>query len=137
MRHSCIFEMDRWFASSSTAADSARQLSSIYDVQRWLRTLTEATSTQKLESVRAAVNVLKKPDLKTPDVRNLCKIWAVKRDDGKKRPLTQVISELKEHVIKAANELRADLEQHAQIATAGCAVLSVVILRRLITGRCS
>ena len=40
-------------------------------------------------------------------------------------------------MIKAGNELRADLEQHAQIATAGCAVLSVVILRRLITGRCS
>ena len=75
--------MDQSFASSSTAAESARQLSSIYDVQRWLRTLTEATSTQKLESVRASVNVLKKPDLKTPDVRDLCKIWPVKRDDGK------------------------------------------------------
>ena len=117
MRHSCIFEMDRCFASSSTAADSARQLSSIYDVQRWLRTLTEATSTQKLESVRAAVNVLKKPDLNRPDVRDLCKIWPVKRDDGKKRPLTQVISELKAHVIKVANELRLNLEQHAQSAT--------------------
>ena len=117
MRHSCIFEMDRWFASSSTAADSARELSSIYDVQRWLRTLTEATSTQKLESVRASVNVLKKPDLKTPDVRALCKIWPVKQDRGKQRPLTQVISELKEHVIKAANELRVNLEQHAQSAT--------------------
>ena len=86
MRHSCIFEMDRWFVSSSTAADSARQLSSIYDVQRWLRTLTEATSTQKLESVRASVKVLKKPDLKQTDVRDLCKIWVVKRDDGKLSP---------------------------------------------------
>ena len=125
MRHSCIFEMDRCFASSSTAADSARQLSSIYDVQRWLRTLTEATSTQKLESLRAAVNVLKKSELKQNEVRPLCKMWPVQRDDGKKKPLTQVILELKEHVIKAANELRADLEQHAQIATAGCAVLFV------------
>ena len=31
-------------------------------------------------------------------------------------------------MIKAGNELRADLEQHAQIATAGCAVLFVVII---------
>ena len=117
--------MDRFFASS------------IDDVRRWLTTLTEVTSTQTLERLRAAVNVLKKSELKQNEVRPLCKMWPVQRDDGKKRPLTQVILELKEHVIKAANELRADLEQHAQIATAGCAVLSVVILRRLITGRCS
>ena len=101
--------MDRFVASSSTAGQPPRQLSSIDDVQRWLRTLTEATSTQKLESVRASVNVLKKPDFKTPDARALCKIWPVKQDRGKQRPLTQVILELKEHVIKAANELRADL----------------------------
>ena len=44
-------------------------------------------------------------------------MWPVQRDDGKKRPLTQVILELKEHVIKAANELRVNLEQHAQSAT--------------------
>ena len=117
--------MDRLFASSSTAAQSARQLSSIDDVRRWLTTLTEVTSTQKLESLRAAVNVLKKPEPKRDDVRALCKIWPVKQDRGKQRPLTQVILELKEHVIKAANELRVNLEQHAQIATAGCAVLSV------------
>ena len=129
--------MDRLLASSSTAAESARQLSSIDDVQRWLTTLTEATLTQQLESVRASVNLLTKPEFKRDDARALCKIWPVKQDRGKQRPLTQVVLELKEHVIKAANELRADLEQHAQIATAGCAVLSVVILRRLITGRCS
>ena len=50
--------MDRLFASSSTAAEAARQSSSIDDVQRWLTTLTEATSTQQLESVRAAAKVL-------------------------------------------------------------------------------
>ena len=109
--------MDRFFASSSTAAQSARQLSSIDDVRRWLTTLTEVTSTQKLESLRAAVNVLKTPEPKRDDVRALCKIWPVKRDDGKKRPLTQVIRDLKEHVIKASNELRVNLEQHAQSAT--------------------
>ena len=105
--------MDRFFASSSTAAESARQLSSIDDVRRWLTTLTEVTSTQKLESLRAAVNVLKKPEPKRDDVRALCKIWPVKRDDGKKRPLAEVIRDLKEKVIQAGNELRADLEQHA------------------------
>ena len=64
--------MDRFFASrvssSSNAAQSARQLSSIDDVRRWLTTLTEVTSTQKLESLRAAVNVLKKPELKIPSM---------------------------------------------------------------------
>ena len=69
--------MDRCAASSSTAAES------IDDVQRWLTTLTEVTSTQQLESVRAAVNVLTKPELKRDDARALCKIWPVKRDDGK------------------------------------------------------
>ena len=65
--------MDRFFASSSSAAKAetrvsssstsaqpARQLSSIDDVRRWLTTLTEVASTQKLESLPAAVNVLKK-----------------------------------------------------------------------------
>ena len=89
--------MDRFFASS------------IDDVRRWLTTLTEVTSTQTLERLRAAVNVLKKSELKQNEVRPLCKMWPVQRDDGKKRPLTQVMLELKEHVIKAANELRADL----------------------------
>ena len=69
--------MDRFFASSSTAAQSARQLSSIDDVRRWLTTLTEVTSTQKLESLRAAVIVLKTPEPKRDDVRPLCKIWSV------------------------------------------------------------
>ena len=75
--------MDRLFASSSTAAESARQLSSIDDVQRWLTTLTEVTSTQQLESLRAAVKMLTKPEFKRDDARALCKIWPVKRDDGK------------------------------------------------------
>ena len=76
--------MDRLFASSSTAAESARQLSSISDVRRWLATLTEVTSTQTLERLRAAVNVLKKSELKQNEVRPLCKMWPVQRDDGKK-----------------------------------------------------
>ena len=117
--------MDRFFAPSSTAAQSARQLSSIDDVRRWLTTLTEVTSTQKLESLRAAVNVLKTPKPKRDDVRLLVNPWSAQRDEGNKRSLAEVIRDLKEMVIKAGNELRANLEQHAQIATAGCAVLSV------------
>ena len=109
--------MDRLLASSSTAAEFARQLSSIDDVQRWLTTLTEATFTQQLERVRAAVNLLTKPEFKRDDARALCKIWPVKQDRGKQRLLEQVVRELKEHVIKAANELRVDLEQQAQSAT--------------------
>ena len=120
--------MDRFFASSSTAAQPARQLSSIDDVRRWLTTLTEVTSTQKLESLRAAVNVLKTPKPKRDDVRLLVNPWSAQRDEGDKRPLAEVRRDLKEMVIKAGNALRANLEQHAQIATAGCAVLFVVII---------
>ena len=81
--------MDRFFASrvssSSNAAQSARQLSSFDDVRRWLTTLTEVTSTQKLESLRAAVNVRKKPEPKRDDVRPLCKTWSVQQDRGNQR----------------------------------------------------
>ena len=62
----------------------ARQVSSIDDVRHWLTTLTEVTSTQTLERLRAAVNVLKKSELKQNEVRPLCKMWPVQRDDGKK-----------------------------------------------------
>ena len=95
--------MDLFVAWSSTAGQLPRQLSSIDDVQRWLTTLTEATSTQQLESVRAAVNLLTKPEFKRDDARALCKIWPVKQDRGKQRPLEQVVRELKEHVIKVSN----------------------------------
>ena len=104
--------MDRFLASSSTAAQSARELSSIDDVRRWLTTLTQVTSTQKLERLRAAVNVLKTPRPKQADVRNLVKSWPVK-GEGVGRHLPEVIQALKEQVIKAGNELRANLEQHA------------------------
>ena len=57
------------------------------------------------------------PELKQDDVRALCKIWSVQQDRGNQRPLAQVIRDLKENVIKAGNELRANLEQHAQTAT--------------------
>ena len=118
--------MDRCVASSSTAAESARQLLSIDDVQRWLTTLTELSSTQNFESLLAAVNVLRTPNPRMEDVRPLIKIWSVQRRIRKKeRPLPDIVRDLREKVIKAGNELRANLEQHAQIATAGCAVLSV------------
>ena len=92
--------MDRLFASSSTAAQSARQLSSIDDVRRWLTTLTEVTSTQKLESLRAAVNVLKTPKPKQADVRDLVKSWPVK-GEGVGRRLPEVTRDLKEKVMKS------------------------------------
>ena len=45
--------------SSSSAAQPARQLASIGDVQRWLTTLTEQMSSAKSERLKAAVDVLK------------------------------------------------------------------------------
>ena len=110
--------MDRSCASSSSAAQSGSQLSSIDDVQRWLTTLTELSSTQNFESLLAAVNVLRTPNPRMEDVRPLIPIWSVQRQIRKnERPLPEIVRDLKEKVIKAGNELRANLEQHAQIAT--------------------
>ena len=108
--------MDSFFASrvssSSNAAQSASQLASFDDVWRWLTTLTEVTSTQKLESLRAAVIVLKTPKPNQEHVRPLISIWSVERESVD-RPLAKVIRDLREKVIEAGNELRANLEQHA------------------------
>ena len=110
--------MDRLFASSSTAAESARQLSSISDVRRWLPTLTEVTSTQKLESLRAAVKVLQVKTPKRDEVRSLYSIWNVKQKIKKDhRPPQDMILDLKAKVIEAGNELKLSLAEHAQIRT--------------------
>ena len=110
--------MDRLFASSSTAAESARQLSSISDVRRWLATLTEVTSTQKLESLRAAVKVLQVETPKRDEVRSLYSIWNVKQKIKKDhRPPQDMILDLKAKVIEASNELKLSLAEHAQIRT--------------------
>ena len=117
--------MDRFFASSSTAAQSARQLSSIDDVRRWLTTLTEVTSTQKLESLRAAVKVLQVQNPKRDEVRLLCPIWDVQQKIKKDhRPPQDIILDLKGKVIEASNELKLSLEQHTQIATDSTAELA-------------
>ena len=123
--------MDRFFASSSSAAQAetrvsssstsaqpARQLSSIDDVRRWLATLTEVTSTQKLESLRAAVKVLQVQNPKRDDVRPFCSIWGVKQTIKKDhRPPQDIILDLKGKVIEASNELKLSLAEHAQIRT--------------------
>ena len=110
--------MDRFFASSSTAAQSARQLSSIDDVRRWLTTLTEVNSTQKLENLRAAVKVLQVETPKRDEVRSLYSIWNVKQKIKKDhRPPQDMILDLKAKVIEASNELKLSLAGHAQIRT--------------------
>ena len=123
--------MDRFFASSSSAAQAetrvssssssaqpVRQLSSINDVRRWLATLTEVTSTQKLENVRAAVKVLQVQNPKRDDVRPLCSIWGVGQKIKKDpRPPQDIILDLKGKVIEASNELKLSLAEHAQIRT--------------------
>ena len=71
--------MDRFFASKSassgSAAEPARQLSSIGDVQRWLTTLTDQTSSAESKRIKAAVDVLIVRKPKKEDVRPLCGTW--------------------------------------------------------------
>ena len=105
-------------ASSSSAAQPAHQLSSIGDVQRWLTTVTEQTSSAKSERIKAAVDVLKVQRPIQADVYSMCPTWSVKRTIKQKgRPLPEIIRDLKEKVIEASNELKVSLAQHPQIAT--------------------
>ena len=105
-------------ASSSSAAQPARQLSTIGDVQRWLATLTERTSSAKSKRIKTAVDVLKVQKPRQEDVRAMCATWSVKRTiNQKNRPMPEIISDLKEKVIEASNELKVSFAQHSQIAT--------------------
>lgn len=99
--------------SSSSAAQPARQLASIGDVQRWLTTLTEQMSSAKSERLKAAVDVLKVQKRKQTDVYPMCPTWSVKHQIKQRdRPLPEIIRDFKEKVIETSNELKVSLAQH-------------------------
>ena len=80
--------------------------------------LTDVTSTDKLERLRAAVNVLQVQNPKRDEVRSLCKIWGVQQMiKGVHRPPAEIVEDMKAKVIAASNELKLSLAEHAQIAT--------------------
>ena len=104
-------------ASSSSAAQPARQLSSIGDVQRWLAALTERTSSAKSKRIKTAVDVLKVQKPRQEDVRPMCATWSVKRTiNQKERPTPEIISDLREKVIEASNELKVSLALNPPVA---------------------
>jgi hypothetical protein len=104
--------------SASTVAQPADQLTSISEVQRWLKTLTGQTASTKLQRIKAAVDVLKAPKPRKEDVHPLCPSWPVQRKIQKKdRPLADIISDLTKEVIRASNKLKVSLAQNPPVAT--------------------
>ena len=92
---------------AGSAAQPARQLSTISAVLRWLGTLTEQTASARLKDIKAAAEVLQTPKPRQQDVGPLCKTWSVKQKDGKqKRALPEIIRDLREKVIDASSELK-------------------------------
>ena len=92
------------------------QLSSIRDVQRWLAMEPIAScSSADMQRIREAVAVLVPGKPRKEDVRPLQSKWRVARSKNKKEiPLPEVVDELREKVIKAAQQLQVELSGSAE-----------------------
>ena len=100
---------------SSSAAQPVLQMRSIADVQRWLD--TQRLSECSLQRLREAVAILIHPKPRQEDVQRLQSPsnWNVPQKRAqKKRPLPEVIEELKRKVLEAARKLHT---QSAQISS--------------------
>ena len=99
------------------------KLSSIRDVQRWLAIEPIAScSSADMQRIREAVAVLVPAKPRKEDVRPLQSKWLVAQKRNKKpRPLEEVVHELQDKVMKAAQ----NLQQQQQLA--GCAEQPVIV----------
>ena len=94
------------------AAQPCQVFRSIADVDGWLRAnMAMLSSSGEAARIKDAVDTLKaKPKPRAEDVRKLFKLWEVQQKIKKDhRPLPELVEELCVKVLKAANELRADL----------------------------
>ena len=113
-------------ASSSSAAQAALsevKIECVQDVQRWLSTGKVSSGNPEIGSVREAVAALTRaPRPRAEDVRPLLGKWRVEQKrQGKFRPLAEIIKDLEDKVIRAAQKLQAELAnksvEHATIVT--------------------
>ena len=91
-------------------------ISSLRDVQRWLaKEHVSNCSSADVQRIREAVTVLSHPKPKQEDVRPLQSKWQVAQQIKKKpKPLADVIHELQEKVVKAAQKLHQELIDSAE-----------------------
>ena len=90
-----------------SAAQPVLQMRSIADVQRWLD--TQCLSECSLQRLREAVAILRHPKPRQEDVQRLqsSNNWNVSQKRAqKKRPLPEVIEELKRKVLEAACKMQ-------------------------------
>ena len=113
-------------ASSSSAAQAALsevKIECIQDVQRWLSAGKVSSGNPEIGSVREAVAALTRaPRPRAEDVRPLLGKWRVEqRQQRKHRPLPEIIRDLEDKVIRAAQKLQAELAnkpvEHTSIVT--------------------
>ena len=122
--------MDRFFSRKSGSSpggtsssggggrpdpDNAEQLAvkieCLQDVGRWLATGKVSSSDLEMGSVREAVAALtRKPRPRREDVRPLLGKWRVQQKRQQEdRPLAEIIRDLEDKVIRAAQKLQAEL----------------------------
>ena len=103
-------------ANEQPATPSHLKILSIRDVQRWLAEEPIAScSSADMQRIREAVAVLSHPKPRQEDVQPLQSKWQVARQkDKKKRPLGDVLQELRDKVIKATQKLQQQLADGAE-----------------------
>jgi len=92
-----------------SAVQPALQLGSIADVRRWLDTDCVSGQSAEVQRLREAVNILTRPKPRQEDVQRLLSRnnWNVpQKKSQKKRPLADVIGDLKCKVLEAARKLQ-------------------------------
>ena len=119
-------------SSSSSSAErpatpSHWKIVSIRDVQRWLAYDHIAScSSADVQRIREAVAVLSHPKPRQEDVQPLQGKWQVAQKKEKQpRPLSEVLQEFKDKVIKAAQKLQQQLPDSAEQPASSTAEQSV------------
>ena len=113
-------------ASSSSAAQAAlaeMKIECIQDIQRWLSMGKVFSGNLQIGSVREAVAALTRPPRpRAEDVRPLLGKWRVEQMQQREHPpLPEIIRDLEDRVIRAAQKLQAELVnnlvEHTSIVT--------------------
>ena len=126
--------MDRLFSrkGSSSAASSCSaaqpvisevKIERVQDVQRWLSTGKVFSGNLEIAFVREAVAALTRaPRPRAEDVRPHLGKWRVEQMRQRKfRPLAEIIKDLEDKVIRAAQKLQAELANKPETTLAGSA----------------
>ena len=116
------FALDRFLSQAAGSARSDGQpvavMRFIADVDRWLRADADASRHPQAQHVKEAMGVLKAS--KQAAVKKLCVQWHVQQKVKQKEvKLPELIKQIEQKALAAANKLRQDLEQSRTSDMAG------------------